>query len=229
MRQLRGLIRSRPAFERLRFGMLVTVGVLLAHDAVFAAQFGLGAAREEALAATVHDYWPVFTALALLAAVVGTGWAIGGFLRLRRLVGGLPATTSAPDPTDRGYAREVIGLWSRLFPVVVLVFLAQENIEHVLAGAPAPGLYALSAPGYPLAIPVLAGVTALLTAVGGWLRWRRQALLRRLRTARTAWLRAVARAAAATRRWRLVAALVVHGRILTRLDAGRAPPAPARA
>jgi hypothetical protein len=227
MRQLRELVRSRPAFERLRFGLLVAVGVLLAHDAVFAAQFGLGSARAEALAATAHEYWPVFTVLTLLAAVVGTGWAAGAFMRLRRLAAGLPA--AAPVPAESGYAREVARLWARLFPVVVLVFAVQENVEHLLAGAPAPGLYALSAPGYPLAIPVLAGVTGLLAAVGGWLRYRRRALLHRLCAARSAWQRAVARATALTRRWGLVAALVVHGRILTRLDAGRAPPAPSRA
>ncbi len=208
-------------FERARFALLVAIGSLLAHDAVFAAQYGLGRAHEDALGATAHAYWPAFTALTLLAAAVGAGWTIAGLARLSRRLRGLPAV----ETEAAGYVREVVRLWPRLFVAGSLAFLAQENVEHLAAGEAAPGLYALSAPGYPLALPIIAAVTGLLAAAGGWLRWRHETLVRRLRAARMTWLRRVVRIGATTQRWRLVAALVAFGRILARTDAGRAPPA----
>lgn len=216
----RRLIGTRPVFERVRFALLVAVGALLAHDAVFAAQYGLGRTRDDALAATAHAYWPAFAVLTLLAAAVGTGWAIAGLARLSRRLRGLPAVEAAAG----GYVREVVRLWPRLFLAGSLAFLVQENVEHLAVGNPAPGLYALSAPGYPLALPIIAAVTGLLAAAGGWLRWRRETLVLRLRAARMSWLRRVVRIGTTTRKWRLVAALVALGRILARTDAGRAPP-----
>jgi hypothetical protein len=221
----RGLARTRSVIERLRFVLLVAVGSLLAHDSIFAAQYGLGRARDDALAATAHSYWPAFTALTLLVAAVGAGWAVAGLARLSRLLRGFPAVAASPG----GYGREVLRLWPRLFITVTLVFLVQENVEHVASGQAAPGLFALSAPGYPLAIPVLVVVCGLLAAVGGWLRRHHEILVLRLRAARMQWRRATGRITATAQRWRLVAALVAHGRILTRTDAGRAPPAPLRA
>lgn len=205
--------------------LLVAVGALLAHDAIFAAQFGLGRAREDALAATAHAYWPAFVGLTLLVAAVGAGWAVAGLVRLTRLLRGFPAVAAVPG----GYGREVLRLWPRLFLAVTLVFLIQENLEHVVSGHAAPGLFALSAPGYPLAIPVLVVVSGLLAAVGGWLRRRHEILVLRLHSARMRWRRASGSIAATAQRWRLVAALVAHGRILTRTDAGRAPPGPSGA
>jgi hypothetical protein len=209
----------------MRFALLIAVGSLLAHDVVFAAQYGLGQANSDALAATAHAYWPAFTALTLLVAAVGTGWAVAGLARLSRLLRGLPPIEAAGP----GYLREVVGLWPRLFLACSLVFLVQENLEHLAVGTAAPGLYALSAPGYPLALPIIAVVSGLLAAAGGWLRWRHETLVRRLRAVRVSWLRRVVRIRSTTQRWRLVAALVALGRILARTDAGRAPPAPAPA
>lgn len=217
----------RPRMGLLRFLALAALGVLVAHDAIFAAQYGLGRDLDAALGATAHGYWPAFMAVTLLAVVVGAGAAIAGLVRLRRLVRGLPAAPPA-DGRPR-YLREVAGLWPRLLLVVAAAFLAQENVEHLVAGRALPGLWALSAPGYPLAIPVLVGVTGLLAAVGGWLRWHRETLVRLLGAARTAALRRRNRATVPHGRWALVAALVAHHWILLRLDAGRAPPAPAAA
>jgi hypothetical protein len=219
-------LRRHRDLERARLGALAVVGALVAHDAIFAAQHGLGPERDLALEATAHGYWPAFIALALLAGAAGLGVAIAGVLRLRRLVRGLPA--AAPD--GRGYPREVARLWPRLIVLVGAAFLVQENVEHVVAGQAAPGLWALSGPAYPLAIPVIIGVTGLLAAVGGWLRWHHQALVRRLVAARAAARRRRRDAARGPhRRWALVAALVAHRWILLRRDAERAPPVPALA
>jgi hypothetical protein len=218
----------RPERLRLRLLALAALGSLVAHDAIFAAQYGLGSVHDSVLAASGHGYWPVFVVLTLLGFGAGAGAAVRGVLHLRRLARGLPAT---PGPEDQPrYLGEVAHLWPRLLLVVGLVFLVQENVEHLAAGQGLPGLWVLSAPGYPLAIPVLVAVTGLLAAVGGWLQWHRETLVRRL---------SAARAAAATRhrttahaphdRWALLAALLAHRWTLLRRDAERAPPAPAAA
>jgi hypothetical protein len=208
---------------RLRFVALAAVGSLLAHDAVFAAQYGLGPAREDALAATAHGYWPAFVALTALATLAGGGAAIRGILHLRRLARGLPGT---PVPAGQpGYLAEVVHVWPRLLTVVGTTFVTQENIEHLAAGQSLPGLWVLSGPEYPLAIPVLLAVTGLLAAIGGWLRWQRGTLVRRLCAARAAATRQRASARIPHHRWALLAALLSHRWILLRRDAERAPPA----
>ena len=179
------------------------------------------------LAGTVHGYWPAFVIITLLAAVVGAGAAVTGVLRLHRLVHGLPAIT--PPPGQPRYMHEFAHLWPRLLLVVAGAFLLQENVEHLTAGRGLPGLWALSGPGYPLAIPVLVVVTGLLAAVGGWLQWHRETLIRRLRAVQTAIARRRHLSRVPHRRWALVAALIAHQWMLLRRDAERAPPVPTAA
>ena len=201
--------------------------MLVAHDAIFAAQYGLGPDRDDALAATAHGYWPAFVVVTLLAVAAGGGAAIAGVVRLQRLVRGLPATPTPPGRTrvpPRGRPPLAAAPAGRRG-----AFLLQENVEHLAAGRGLPGLWVLSAPGYPLAIPVLVVVTGLLAAVGGWLQWHRETLVRRLRAAQSALARRRHLSRVPHRRWALVAALLAHRWILLRLDAERAPPRPAAA
>ena len=220
-------VAARPRLERLRFPALAALGSLVAHDAIFAAQFGLGPDRDVVLAATAHGYWPAFVAVTLLAVMAGAGTAIIRVARLHRLVRGLPATAQSIGHPP--YPREALHLWPRLLAVVAGVFLVQENVEHLAAGRGLPGLWALSGPDYPLAIPVLVAVTGLLAVVGGWLQWHRETLIRRLRAAQAAIARSRQLSRVPHRRWALVAALVAHRRILLRRDAERAPPVPSAA
>lgn len=215
---------NRQRRGSVRFLVLVVMGVLIAHDAIYAAQHGLGSARDDALAAIAHQYWTGFAALTILGVAVATAAAVAGLMRLSRALRGLAAVPSAVGAT--GYGSELVHLWPRLFLAVTLAFLLQENAEHLAAGQPPPGLWALSGPHYPLAIPVLAVVTGLLAAAGAWFRWRGDVLAGRLHAARAAaaFGRLAPRRAPAGR-WGLVAALVAHRWILLRLDAGRAPPA----
>ena len=199
------------------------MGVLIAHDAIYAAQYGLGGARDDALAAIAHQYWAGFATLTLLAVAVAIAASAAGLVRLSRALRGLPPTAAAAGAT--GYGRELARLWPRLFLAVTLAFLLQENAEHLATGQPLPGLWVLSGPQYPLAIPALAVVTGLLAAAGAWFRWRGDVLALRLRAARAAAHRRLAPRRAPASRWGLVAALVAHRWILLRLDAGRAPPA----
>ncbi|HYN47591.1 MAG TPA: hypothetical protein VER83_01925, partial [Candidatus Nanopelagicales bacterium] len=137
------------------------------------------------------------------------------------------ATPGPGDPS--GYVAEVVRMWPRLLLVVGAAFLVQENLEYLAVGQGLPGLWALSAPGYPLAIPVLVAVTGLLAAIGGWFRWHRESLVRRLTAARAAAARHWAAARAPHGRWALLAALLAHRWMLLRRDASRAPPVPAAA
>ena len=213
--------------RRLRFVALVAVGALVGHDAVFAAQYGLGEQREAVLAATAHDYWPMFGVLALLVGGLGLAAAAVVLVRLHRALHGLPAVR--PPTGTPAYAGELLRLWPRLFLAVTLVFTLQENVEHLAAGLGLPGLWVLSWPAYPLALPVLAAVTLLLATAGAGLRWRTQVLAGRLAAARAVSRRRAAARLTPAGRWRLVAAIVAHARILARPDAGRAPPARAGA
>ena len=219
------VLRHRAA---IRVPVLVLFGVLIAHDATYALQYGLGAANDDAIAASAHQYWAGFSALAVLCAAVTLAAAVAGILRLRRALRGLPEAGPSRVPH---YAAEARRLWPRLFVVVTLAFLAQENVEHIAAGLPAPGLWAIAAPHYTFAIPVIAVSTALLAAVGAWLRWHRDVLVQRLVAARAAAaaFRRLAAHRTPARRWGLVAALVAHRWILLRQDAGRAPPVPVAA
>jgi hypothetical protein len=219
----RALAVVRPHWGRLRFTALAALGVLVAHDATFAAQYGLGSGLDPAMAMSGHAYWPAFVLLTLLVAGTGAAIAVRALVGLGRLLRGLPPTTAVPG--QPAYLAEVRHLWPRLFGVVVVAFLLQENVEHVAAGDGLPGLWVLSAPEYPLAIPVLLLVTGLLAAAGGWLQWRREVLIGRLTAARVAALRHRHHAARAPhRRWALLAALLVHRWTLLRRDAERAPP-----
>jgi hypothetical protein len=214
--------------QAIRFPVLVALGLLIAHDATYALQYGLGAARDDAIAAIAHQYWAGFTALAVLAVAIALAVTVTGMVRLRRALQGLPAAGPSRVPQ---YAAEVRRLWPRLLTAVTLAFLALENVEHLASGLPAPGLWALAAPHYTFAIPVLVVATGLLAAAGAWLRWRQDVLVLRLVAARAAAaaFRRLSAHRPPARRWRLVAALIAHRWILLRLDAGRAPPLPATA
>jgi hypothetical protein len=215
----------------IRFAMLGLVSVGVAHDAIFAAQYGFGGTFARAMQAGGHDgYWPIFSTIVVVAATV---LGLRAAVRLGRThpaeAGGRvgPPAPSSAGP-ERGYRRELVGLWSALFVVVTAVFTVQENIEHLVGHGHLIGLGALSGPEYPLALPVIGLVSLIAAMLGALVRWRIAVL-----TARHAGRhsferpprRPIARRPAA--RWADIAALGAHSWFLVRLDAGRAPPPPA--
>jgi hypothetical protein len=215
-------LRVLPSGGLLRFGVLAALGVLLAHDAIFAAGAAVGA-NDAQFDVLGHRYWGTFAVLVLLAAAVTTAAAIAGLARLNRALRGLPA----PAPTHRGpsYLAAFTRLWPRLLLVVTAAFFVQENVEHLATGLPMPGLWVLAAPGYPFAIPALLAVTGLLAAIGAWFRHREAILVGRLCAACTT--RVLRHLTLAKPRWPDVGWLVTHRLLLARPDAGRAPPRPA--
>ena len=141
------------------------VALFVSHDAIFLVQLGPGESLTQALREAAHDYW-AFASLAL--AVIGMATAVGVWVRmlgLRRRAAELGAI-----PGRAGRAR-LLPTWLRLFAVVALGFVVQENVEHYISHMHATGPGVLLGPEYPLALPVIAlvtGVAALIaTTVGG--------------------------------------------------------------
>jgi len=149
----------------LAFWALAGVALFLSHDAIFLVQIGPGESLTRALREAGHDYWG---AASLALAFIGLAIAIGAWIRLREL---RRRATELGATHRRGERSHPLATWLRLFAVVSVGFLVQENVEHALTHAHAPGLGALLGSEYPLALPVIAlitGLAALLaTAAGG--------------------------------------------------------------
>jgi hypothetical protein len=151
--------------RRLAFWTLAAVALFVSHDAIFLVQVGPGESLVRALRHAGHEYWGVAS---LALAGIGLAAAASTLVHLRRLRRRAAELGARPG----GHARSaVIPTWLRLFAVVALGFLLQENVEHYLDHMHAPGVGILLGPEYPLALPVIAlisGAAALLaTAVGG--------------------------------------------------------------
>lgn len=226
--------RPLVRFRRIRFWAFALVGLVVAHDAVFIAEYG--PVSGQALAATGHGYWVTFAVLAILLAGIPIAASLIGLARLRAriaLVRGGRSPRRRPGRREReqaetgpAYLDEFLGLAPRLFLVITTGFVVQENIEHLAAGHGFHGLDVLFWPHHLLALPVLFGVSLLLALAAAWLRWRGAVLERRLAAAQAGAARFDrVGATRAARRWGDVAASVAHGWLIARRLAGRAPPA----
>ncbi len=215
------IARVRRRHGALRFGVLAALGVLLAHDVVSTAGAVLGT-TDAHFATAGHRYFATFAILVLLTTGAAASAGLAALVRLARTLRGLPMPGSVAH--GPGYGVELPRLWPRLFLVVTLVYALQENVEHVAAGGPMPGLSVLSAPASPLAIPALVAVTGLLAAVGAWFRHRAAVLVRRLRAARLALVLRHARRGAPAPRWHDGGWPFAPRLLLARPDAERAPP-----
>ncbi len=209
----------------LRFGALALVSVWFAHDAVFAAEHGIGSGFAAAMTAGGHDgYWWAFTlAVGIVASLLGLWVAI----RLVRLAGRTRDVPHGPDhSTISTYRGELAGLWAALFAVTATAFAVQENIEHLTGHGHLLGLGALTGPEYALALPVIAAVTLVAAALGALVRWRiavlEARLAGRLHRPRQRGLHGIRPPAT----WAEIASARTHAWFLVRDDAGRAPPLP---
>jgi hypothetical protein len=217
----RSLERLGP---RIRLAFLLVVSVFVAHDGVYIAQYGLGGHLAEVMTARGHDtYWPALVGLALIASALLAIGALRVIARLRWRLRGTPTSLPA-SPGTPSWRPEVIRIWRILFPLTVLAFAIQENLEALSSQGIVPGIDALIGPDAPLALPVLALVTLALAALGGLVRWRiaiLEARVARIRAGRRP--RILDRSPA--REWRLVDSIAPHRWTADRRDAGRAPPA----
>ena len=224
------LLSARPGaigcYRSLRFVLLIAASLLVAHDGVYAAQYGVGARLAARMSASGHDgiYWPLFSVLGATGAVALGLLAARELLLLSRKVGALDSRSDPQRTAAPGYWRELANLWPRLFLLVTPLFVLQENVEHVLSHGHVIGIGALTGPEYPLALPVLVVVTLLLAALGGLVRWRVAILRERLAAAHRAPREPTSAPRPVTTAWSIVAAEIAHRWILVRHDHGRAPP-----
>jgi hypothetical protein len=222
--------RAARILATLRFGLLALACLGLAHDAVFAAEHGLGAGFAQAMSAGGHDgYWPIFSVVVVIAVTLlglSTAVRIGRLAAAGRrpFVHGAHPTLANRGRPPRTYLEGLRALWLPLLALTATAFTIQENIEHLAGHRHLIGIGALVGPEYPLALPAIALVTLVAAALGALVRWRIAVLearvAGRLHLGRP-------RGEAARRpaaRWLDVASILAHARFRTRLDAGRAPP-----
>jgi hypothetical protein len=170
------------ARRRLGFLVMLLVSLVTAHNLVFLLAYGPRAGEE--LAHTGHgDAWQAAVAVVLVVAVSLLSIALW---RIRQL--GLLARNLAPAPDRRSsgpspLGRRLVILWSRLVVATALALLVQENLEHLQAGLPLPGLTVLGSSEYPDALLIIIGVTLAVAVVGSLVRWRRAVLIARLAAA----------------------------------------------
>ena len=142
---------------RLVFWAMAGVALLLSHDAVFLVQLGPGEELTRSLREAGHDYWG-WASLGL--AVIGLSAALDALLRLRSLRRRADQLRVVLHPPRPALAGRFAVTWARLFIIVVIGFVLQENVEHVANHGHAIGPGALLGPEYPLALPVIGLITA---------------------------------------------------------------------
>jgi hypothetical protein len=199
---------------RLAFWALAGGALLISHDATWLAQIGPGEALTAALRHGGHDYWGAASAALTLTGLVAATWAGMRLYRLRRGT----SVSFGGEPVGRPYLRRAAGAWVRLFGVVAIGFVIQENLEHAMAHGHGLWAGALLGPEYPLALPVIGAITALAALVAAAFVTAERLLLARLEDARPT-LRPPRRVPRPTRR------IVLPGEGEARRHTGRGPPA----
>jgi hypothetical protein len=213
-------LRSRRAWHVARFGALVIVTLLVAHDAIYVLRYGTGSGYASGMAATGHGYWDAFTAWGLASGGALLLGALATLSRLARSVG----PTDAPTAVRTTWATEIAHLWPRLLIAVTVGFVLQEGVEHAVLFGHLPTIDEIAVALGPSSAGPLALVTFAVAALGSVVRWRVAVL--RARVGGRGSQRTRVRASSSPRpEWHVTAALLRHAFLLVRLDAGRAPPA----
>ena len=169
----------------LGLSVLVLATLALAHQLIYVVAHGAGDGYRQAMTAAGHDsYWSGFVLAVGVVSGVLLAVAIAQLRRLARLartasVGGL----TVRDESLRALLGLVAPLWARVTVLTTIAFLIQENVEIATVGHAMPGLGAIAGE-HGLAVPIIAGVGLVVALVRGLVRWRRDILLARLRSAR---------------------------------------------
>jgi hypothetical protein len=206
---------ARPA-GGLRAVILVLAALFVTHDAIYLARFGV-TGYGPAMGGGGHGYWVPAT-MAIAAATLGVIYlGLLAYVRLHRAAGEPTFAMARPS-----YLDEVARLWRQLFPAVALLFLAQENLEHLAVDGHAAGITPLIGTGADGVLLVLAATTFVFAALGALVRWRIAILRARMAAATRRFARVAGRNAPRT--WQLVGAIAAHGRMADRRDPCRPPP-----
>ncbi len=169
----------------LGLSVLVLATLALAHQLIYVVAHGAGDSYRQAMTAAGHDtYWSSF----VLAVGIVSGVLLAvAFTQLRRLTmlarAASVGSLTVRDESPRALLRIVTPLWARVTVVTTIAFLIQENVEVATVGHAMPGLGAIAGE-HALAVPFIASVALVVAFVRGLVRWRRDILLARLRSAR---------------------------------------------
>lgn len=205
--------RARGA---IAFWALAGLALLVSHDAIFLVQLGPGEGLARALRDAGHDYWPAASAvLGAVALLAGLG-AVVRLRNLRRQAAALGARPSAPPR----FLRQAAGRWLVLLALVAAGFMVQESVEHFVAHGHFIGPAALAGPEYPLALPVIAVISAVAALVATAISGAELAL----ETAIAHALARQTRRPATDLRRASVSTIPHHLSILSHTGASRAPP-----
>jgi hypothetical protein len=153
MRTPRRFATRRP----LAFWAIAGLALLLSHNAVYLVQVGPGAPFVAALRDAGHGYWGAASAALAVVGFVAIAIALVRLWILRRRALDIGARAIR---AEGGFGGRWLAAWVRLLAVVAVGFLVQENVEHFIGHNHAPGLGALVGPEYPLALPILAVISA---------------------------------------------------------------------
>jgi hypothetical protein len=164
--------------------LLGLVAFVVGHDLVFLATYG--PRYLDGLHQTGHDgSWTVLVGLTLLVALTVALIAAWRLQQLRGLAHGLEGghvVLAVGNASELG--RRVL---VRSLPVALLavgLFVLAENVEHLRAGAAAPGLAVLGSPEYtPFAPLILVGTALVIALVAGLVSWQRDRLAARIAAA----------------------------------------------
>jgi hypothetical protein len=216
--------RSMRRGRALRLALLALAGLVVGHDAVFVAQYGMGGGLAEAMSVGGHNgWWTGYSTVALAGLAMLVGRSLAELVRLALRARPTRGHERRRAATAVPYPREVLELWRALFPIVVVAFAIQENLEHLQAFGHMAGFGVLIGPDDPLALPVLAAVTFAFAAVGALIRWQIHVLEARLARASIRHPRHLV-ASRPHRRWAIVGALLATRWAGLRQAPGRAPP-----
>lgn len=201
---------------------MTAVALVVAHNLIFLLAYG--SAADEALARTGHgEEWQTAVEVVLGAGASLLAVAIWRLRALGIVARRLGADRAGPVPLAAGFGHALGSLWLRVTAAATVMFVVQENIEHLGAGHGLPGIEVLASSEYPTAALVIAAVALVVAFVGALVRWRRAELIARIAAAirglRRPITRSIRRPALDAHRW--------PGSILGRRLAVRAPPAPA--
>ncbi|HEX5241512.1 MAG TPA: hypothetical protein VFW20_10990 [Candidatus Limnocylindrales bacterium] len=211
----------RPLVPALRSLGLIALGLVLAHQAVYLARYG--SIYGEALVHSGHGQaWSDTVTTVLAGAAILAAVALFRLWRLRALV--VESSNAGRGRPARGFegqrlARAWIRMLAVIGPSVAIALTLQENLEHLASGYGLPGPAILASAEYPMALPIVALVAAVVSFVAALFAWTREVLVARLRASR-------ARLHAPRRLRPAVAATTpaIRGSLLARRLGRRAPP-----
>jgi len=204
----------------LIYAALSAVALVLVHDLAFLLTYG--SAAGDMLTRTGHDgRWTdaVVLVLSIGGAMLGAAcWRVTSLVRSIHEAGGAEVRSASHGAPLRMFLAQAL----TIAVASGILFLLQENVEHLAGGEAMPGLGVLCSAEYPVTLPLLVLVAIALAGLATLFRLRIAALERLLARARPP----LRRPALRQRRAPLIDVLPLRSR-LGRGFALRAPPSAA--